>query len=142
MLNVFQTWFPRGDSAVGLHKPLLILAALLVCLYSVAVLYATRLVPDIGLHCAFSLDVARVDNGQLRPAGDQPLPQVKDRIVKLGDQTIENWPQLLIELGKLRTRARNADSPTYGVHNGEEVVLVELERAAEATRGAYERLVR
>jgi transcriptional regulator with GAF, ATPase, and Fis domain len=101
------SWFRAlfgGKDPIAWQRPFLVVAAVLVCIYALSVLYATRLMPDIGLQCALSLEVLRVDVRHLRPDGDQPLPQVKDQIVQIGDQEIKTWPQLLIELGKLRDR--------------------------------------
>jgi transcriptional regulator with GAF, ATPase, and Fis domain len=100
----------------------------------VSVLNATRLIPDIGLQCAFGLQVNRVDLHQLRVNDNQQFPPtVGDSIVKVGDQRIDSWPQLLIELGKLREKPGPTDSATHSYRNGEEAVLVELERAADQT---------
>jgi len=107
VFNRLRTLFARRGATqapLAWRRPFLVAAALLVCIYALSVLYVSRLIPDIGLQCALSLDVIRVDVRQLRPNGDQPLPQVNDQIVQIGDQTIETWPQLLLELGKLRDR--------------------------------------
>jgi hypothetical protein len=105
-----------------------------VCLYALSVLYATRLIPDIGLQCAFSLEVIRVDARQLRRNADEPLPRIKDRIVRIGEQKISTWPQILIELGKLRDQPKDSDNRTHTFLNGEEVLLVELERPGDRER--------
>ncbi|MBY0524075.1 MAG: sigma 54-interacting transcriptional regulator [Gemmataceae bacterium] len=109
------------------HKAILTTAALLVCLYAVSVLYAAQLMPDIGLHCAFSCDVNRRDLDQLRPDGDQPLPRVKDSIIEMDGQPVLSWPQLLAALSNLRERAPT-DTATHQRRDGEELVLVKLRR--------------
>jgi transcriptional regulator with GAF, ATPase, and Fis domain len=103
-LSWLRTLFVQQGQALAWQRPFMAVAALLVCVYALSVLYATRLIPDIGLQCALSLKVIRVDARQLRPDGDNPLPRVGDRIVQIGDQKVETWPQLLLELGKLRDR--------------------------------------
>lgn len=103
MANWLRCLFGRRQG-VPWQRAFLVAAAIFVCLYALSVLYATRLIPDIGLQCALSLDVIRVDEGQVQPDGAQPLPHITDRIVEIDGQKVDTWPHLLIELGKLRDR--------------------------------------
>ncbi len=85
------------------RKVLLILAGILVCLYSLSVLWYVQWIPDIGLRCAFHPtvqhahpDYARTDNGRFRS------PQSGDTIVQVGDRPVTSWLQLLKALVALR----------------------------------------
>ncbi len=74
----------------------ILLAALLVCLYAVGVLGYVLSIPDIGLRCAFSLEVQRAYDGYFElPSGQHYRDLEGKTIVRVGDRPVENWPQFL-----------------------------------------------
>jgi transcriptional regulator with GAF, ATPase, and Fis domain len=74
----------------------LIALGILVCLYALSVLWYVLSLPDLGLHAAFLPMVNRFEGVCLpgEPGGVSEL-QAGDRIVSVGDRSIETWPQLL-----------------------------------------------
>ncbi|MCI0458836.1 MAG: sigma 54-interacting transcriptional regulator [Gemmataceae bacterium] len=93
---------------------MLIIAGALVCLNALAVLVHVQLVPDLGLRSAFSpmLKAAPRDNSfHPEPQGD-PRPRAGDRVVKLGDLTIETWPDLLRAPRQLQARLASLSGGT------------------------------
>jgi DNA-binding NtrC family response regulator len=77
-------------------------AAGFVLLYAVSVLWYVLAIPDIGLRCAFSLEVLDAYPGFYDlPKGMSYQDLEGKRIVRLGDQPVESWPQLLRSLLEL-----------------------------------------
>ena len=118
-------------------------AAILVVLYSVSVLYFARAVPEIGLHCAFYQTINRVDADQLRQNGNQPLPQVKDRVVQIGKRPVNSWPEFIQGLVDLHpdevqptTDGADTTGLTHILQDGEERVLVQVEREPGGRRNS------
>jgi hypothetical protein len=107
-------WGPRSIAvrlrSLGrtlLHDPItrrragIIVAALLVCAYALAVLGYVLATPEIGVRCAFTPVVNHFYTGFLYPEKQEPL-QEGDLIVQVADQPVENWPQLLRKMLRLR----------------------------------------
>jgi transcriptional regulator with GAF, ATPase, and Fis domain len=73
----------------------IVIASLLVCGYAAWVLLYVKTTPELGFRCAFSPTVSDFHgNHFLYPPGQEPLLQ-GDRIVRIADQPIENWLQLV-----------------------------------------------
>jgi transcriptional regulator with GAF, ATPase, and Fis domain len=78
-----------------------VVAAVLVCSYAAGVLGYVLATPEIGVRCAFTPVVNHFYAEFLYPP-DQPPLQEGDRIVRVGDQPVENWSQFLRKLTRLR----------------------------------------
>jgi transcriptional regulator with GAF, ATPase, and Fis domain len=76
-------------------------ASLLVSAYALGVIAYVLTIPEIGIRCAFTPVVNYVFEDFTYPEGQDPL-QPGDRIIQLGNQPVENWPQLLRKLIALR----------------------------------------
>jgi transcriptional regulator with GAF, ATPase, and Fis domain len=75
---------------------LIVLAAAFVCVYAVSVLWYALGLPEIGLRCAFSLDVERASPGYFTlPEGLSYHDLEGKRIVRLGTQEVRSWPEFL-----------------------------------------------
>ncbi|HJT77642.1 MAG TPA: GAF domain-containing protein, partial [Gemmataceae bacterium] len=71
-------------------------AATLVCLYAAGVLGYVLSIPDIGLRCAFSLEVQRAYSGYFDLPKGQSYSDLEGKtIAQVGDQPVSTWPQLL-----------------------------------------------
>jgi transcriptional regulator with GAF, ATPase, and Fis domain len=90
---------------------LIVCAGILVCAYALSVLAFVQSIPDIGLRCGFSPEIQHVDPGFFPPG--QPVPEVGDRLVQLGEDPVENWPEMLRCLRKLpdKPAQREFDTP-------------------------------
>src|SRR5215467_3604462 len=94
-----------GDTLVNQpaarRRFLIILATFLVCGYAVGVLGYVLATPEIGVRCAFTPVVNHFYTEFLYPPGQEPLRE-GDRIVRLGNQPVGNWLELLRKLNHLR----------------------------------------
>src|SRR4051812_12493440 len=89
------------DASMRYHV-LIVLAALFVCAYAAGVIGHVLTMPDIGVRCAFSTVVNQFEK-EFRFPSDQPETlKVQDRVLRVGDQPIHDWPQLLRTLRSLR----------------------------------------
>jgi transcriptional regulator with GAF, ATPase, and Fis domain len=87
---------------IARRRLLILLAAGCVCLYAVSVLWYASGLPEIGLRCAFSLDVERASPGYFDlPEGQSYQDLEGKRIVHLGDKPVESWPEFLRALRDL-----------------------------------------
>lgn len=105
----------RTDATVQ-RRAGIVLAAVLVCGYAIGVMAYAQSVPDIGIRCAFTPVVNRF-NPEFRYPPDQDPLQPYDRVIKLGDQSIQNWPEIQRYL--LRAKSRVSEIPK--VENPEEL---------------------
>jgi transcriptional regulator with GAF, ATPase, and Fis domain len=106
-----------GASVVR-RRLMIVVAAVLVCSYALAVLGYVLSIPDIGLRCAFSPVVSHVHQEYVvLPERQKSLDlnaQLKDRRIKqIGDYKVDSWPQLLRGLIRLR------DEPVDGEFHGD-----------------------
>src|SRR5262249_43809852 len=98
---------PRGIAMVlHLHsipwrKCLLLISGLVVTTYSVIVLLYVQSIPDIGLRAAFDTKVKRFETRYLEEDNGVPKPDEGDRLVRLGDSVVQNWPQIFHALNNL-----------------------------------------
>jgi transcriptional regulator with GAF, ATPase, and Fis domain len=74
-------------------RNLLLFLGVLVCAYSFAVFLRVQSMPDIGIKSAFDTRI----NGKPQDiiADGEWRPQQGDRVIKVGDMEIRNWPDLL-----------------------------------------------
>jgi DNA-binding NtrC family response regulator len=87
---------------VARSRVFILLASALVCVYAVSVLWYALGIPEIGLRCAFSLDVQRALPGFFElPEGKSYHDLEGKRIVRLDGGPVESWPQLLRTLRDL-----------------------------------------
>src|SRR5262245_2727783 len=131
--------------SIARRRAWILIAGTLVCLYSVAVLTYVLTLPEIGIRCAFTPVVNFVYPDFLYPTGQKAPLKQGDRIVKLGDQKVETWSQLLRKMLLLRDEAPETDDVTLEelrkgtVHkslthvqiDGQRVVRVEYKREGE-----------
>jgi transcriptional regulator with GAF, ATPase, and Fis domain len=110
------------------RQALLVLAGVCSCAYALGVLWYVQSTPDIGLRCAFSPVINRVDPSFLRTEGR--LPDLRGHtIVKLGGQPVQTWPHLLRLLRTLRDQPGQVigpERPGAGlshVRRGDEVLV-------------------
>ncbi len=80
----------------------IIVAAFLVCGYALGVLGYVLTTPEIGIRCAFTPVVNHFYPSFLYPT-DQPPLHEGDLIVRVADQPVENWSQLLRKTSLLGT---------------------------------------
>jgi transcriptional regulator with GAF, ATPase, and Fis domain len=127
--------------SVGRHRLVILVAALLVCGYSAAVIGYVRSSPEIGIRCAFTPVVNHFYEDFVFPRGADPL-RPGDRIVSLAGRPVQNWSQLLHTLNALRQTTPTAVSlselrdpqtaPYVQVDDGPQVVRVNYERDGKA----------
>jgi transcriptional regulator with GAF, ATPase, and Fis domain len=129
------------SQTVTRRRLLVVLATVLVTAYALGVLTYVLAIPEIGLRCAFTPVVNLVFEEFIYPEGQEPI-QPGDRVVQLGDQPVENWPQLLRKLISLRDEtppsfraaewprvARDTpDAPSHVILDGHELVRVRFLR--------------
>jgi len=82
------------------RRALILVAAVLVCVYALGVHFYVLLTPEIGVRCAFSCVVNHFYPEYLCPEGQEPL-RFGDEIVRVGDHPVAGWPQLLRRLNDL-----------------------------------------
>ena len=88
------------------RRGLLILAGLVICIYSLAVLIYVQSIPDVGLKSIFSMEV----KGHPRPGPDGFQPSEGDTVKEVGNIKIEAWPALLSAPMRLRKALADARS--------------------------------
>jgi transcriptional regulator with GAF, ATPase, and Fis domain len=114
-------------------------AAALVCAYTIGVFGHVTTMPDLGLRFAFSEYVNHVYPGFLRSSDHSPPPDLRDaQIVQVGDHRIEVWPQLLratIDLTKEPaqeyTGPLDQTDQTYIQRDGEKLVKIQYRNAGD-----------
>ena len=100
------------------HEPIarrrawLVLAAVLVCGYSLWVLGYVIAMPEIGVRCAFTPVVNNFYSEFLYPEDQEPLRE-KDIIVKVADQDVANWSDFLRD-ARLATKRPGSHSGVDG----------------------------
>src|ERR671939_1307300 len=87
-------------SAVARRRLLIGVVAFLACAYALGVFGYVLSTPEIGVRCAFTPVVNHFYQEFLYPEEQAPLRE-GDRIVQVGDQPVDNWPQLLRKLIRL-----------------------------------------
>src|SRR5205807_8503210 len=121
----------------------LILAGLVVCCYSVGVVFYVESAPDLGLRSAFGPYLKAAPAPRMfRPASPGgATPANGDRVVQLGDIQIVSWPDLLAAPRMLRehlTAAPGDPLPAWARHevtDGEETTLVRARFLRETPDG-------
>jgi transcriptional regulator with GAF, ATPase, and Fis domain len=85
-----------------------IVAAIFVWCYALGVLSYVLLMPEIGLRCAFAPVVNQFNSDFMYPRdqspeqeGDRMPLQEGDRITQLGNQSVDNWSQLMRKMAEL-----------------------------------------
>src|SRR5260370_19909677 len=73
------------------RRGLLIIAGIVICIYSLAVLLYVQSIPDIGLKSVFSVEI----KGTPRPGADGFQPLEGDIVKEVGNIKIKAWPTLL-----------------------------------------------
>jgi transcriptional regulator with GAF, ATPase, and Fis domain len=114
------------------RRGLLILAGVVISIYSLAVLLYVQSIPDIGLKSIFSMEI----KGNPRKGRDGFQPLEGDLVREVGNIKIEAWPALLSAPSQLRKVLSVAPQPSWARtiknEDGEEVqVRVTLERNGE-----------
>jgi transcriptional regulator with GAF, ATPase, and Fis domain len=123
----------------------IVAATVLVFAYAGGVLSYVMNTPDIGIRCAFT-PVVNHFNHDFLFSGDLPGAQAldgDDEIVRIGDQEVSNWAQILHELNELRSQRGDpgteedlrADSgKTHLNIGGQEIIRVGYKRAADGEK--------
>src|ERR1700677_237160 len=119
-INVFS-------SQVLNRRGLLILAGLLSCAYALVVLCYVRTVPDLGLQTVFGTTLKT----KPQPFDDENSPQQGDRIVRIGDESINIWPDVLNAPFRLREALADGGEVRWADRdaNGRDLIEVEFERS-------------
>src|SRR4051794_25984445 len=86
---------------VARRRAWIVCAAVFVCAYAVGVLGYVLLTPEIGVRCAFT-PVVNHFYDEFHYPGSGPMLQPDDRIVEVGGHRVQNWPQLLRAMNRLR----------------------------------------
>jgi transcriptional regulator with GAF, ATPase, and Fis domain len=131
------------------RRLLIVVAAVLVCTYAVAVLGYVRAMPEIGIRTAFTPVVNGFNAEFLYPRNQEAL-EPGDTVVELSDRHVDNWSQLLVKLIALRSESPQlgdraslgaANGPGHLLLDGQEVVRVGYTRGTDPTvRQAWCRL--
>jgi transcriptional regulator with GAF, ATPase, and Fis domain len=82
------------------RRLLIVVAGVLISIYSVAVLWHVLNAPDIGLYCPLGMEIRRVGE-DFAPAGDKAGPRDNDTLIALCGQRVD-WQHFLRRLGDLR----------------------------------------
>ncbi len=116
----------------------IVLSAVLVCLYAIGVVAYVMSLPDIGVRSAFSPNVSHFFDDFLYPEEQDPL-RPDDRILAIGGKKVEDWPQLLRRLIELRHRGEAEETDanedlrkrgnTHLCFQGVEIIRVDYEPA-------------
>src|SRR4051794_39871155 len=77
-------------------------AAVFVCAYAAGVLGYVLVTPELGIRCAFTPVVNHFYDEFLYPDEQKTPLKEGDRIVAVGGQPVDNWPQLLRQMHLLR----------------------------------------
>src|SRR4051794_24026745 len=77
-------------------------AAVFVCAYAGGVLGYVLVTPELGIRCAFTPVVNHFYDEFLSPDEQKTPLREGDRVVAVGGQRVENWPQLLRQMHRLR----------------------------------------
>jgi transcriptional regulator with GAF, ATPase, and Fis domain len=80
---------------ISARRPLLFAAGILICLYAVWVLSYVRLIPDVGIRCAFTTQVNQIFPNYLVDQPDGLDPGRGDQVVRIGGLPVFIWPQIL-----------------------------------------------
>jgi len=155
VLSLLRLLFQRK---IARRRLAIVAAAVLVFAYAGGVLSYVMLMPDIGVRCAFTPVVNQFNPDFLFREGSpdaQPLDG-DDEIVRIGNQDVSNWAQILHELNQLRSN-RGVESTdekdlepepgagkTHLVYKGQEIIRVGYKCAKEGskTREAWLRVGR
>jgi transcriptional regulator with GAF, ATPase, and Fis domain len=97
-----QSWHDFLNDSITRRRAWVVVAALLVGSYAVAVFGYVLATPEIGVRCAFTPIVNHFYPEFLYPRDQVPL-QEGDIIVRVGNQQVDNWSQLLRKMLTLRT---------------------------------------
>lgn len=116
------------------RRTVLSLAGSFILVYGLYVLWYVCFVPDIGLHCAFTPDIKRIDRRNLVLAPDDVAPQLGDELVQVGDHSVAQdatyklWVQvvLLRYLQTVRAQTQTDANGTVRLVDGEKQVLVKF----------------
>src|SRR4051812_15891719 len=90
------------------QRALIVLAALLVLTYAIAVQCYSLLSPDIGVRCAFTPVVNHFYPEYLAPDGGDP-PHTGDTLTEVAGHRIDTWPQFLRALFDLQEELHDRD---------------------------------
>jgi transcriptional regulator with GAF, ATPase, and Fis domain len=101
-LSFLQNGWSALRQRVDRRHVLILVSGALICLYALGVLGYVLTIPDIGLHCPFSREIARVSDGYA-PEGSIDGPREGDWLTRVGDQRAGNWQQLLRAISALET---------------------------------------
>src|SRR5262249_53446476 len=114
----------------------IVCASLFVCAYAAGVLGYVLVTPELGVRCAFTPVVNHFYACSVFPARRAPR-EPGDRIVEVGGERIDDWPQLLRKMHLLRgkepavveglsgeklSRDPNSKEPPFVLLDGERVV--------------------
>ena len=119
---LFQLFTKRG---------LLILAGIFVCIYAIVVLIYVQTIPDIGLQTVFSTKLKISLHNEFND-NQTVHPMRGDEIVRIGDNAVNNWADVLQAPFTLRDNLveNSVNPPTWPSKrtiNGAEVYLVKVE---------------
>jgi DNA-binding NtrC family response regulator len=136
-------WTETSAGAVALLRQracqcrlVIVLAAFLVCGYAAGVLGYAVVTPEIGIRCAFTPVVNHFSREFLYPEDQEGLRE-DDVILRIGNQRVENWSELLRGLVVLQDapgepwpvdRLDEEGTPAHVIVDGQSLVRVEYKR--------------
>jgi transcriptional regulator with GAF, ATPase, and Fis domain len=158
LLSLLWMLFQRKSAQ---RRLAIVVATVLVFAYAGGVLSYVMLMPDIGVRCAFTPVVNQFNEGFFfAPASPNAKPPSgDDEIVRIGEQDVSNWVEILHELKELRRSGIDSgteqdlqpnSSKTHLIVDRQEILRVGYKSAADGKiyevwlrvgRPPYERLV-
>ena len=132
-IHTFVREIPTQLRQAGLRRCLLVVAGCLVCVHAIGVLAYILSMPDLGLRSAFGLEIRTAPRFFLP---DQPgglTPRGGDTVLRIGDEKIDSWPELLGNPRRIQDRLGALDRsqwPTWAKrerHDGHDLVLIRTE---------------
>jgi transcriptional regulator with GAF, ATPase, and Fis domain len=132
-----------------MRKPLVLVFAIAVCVYAVGVVLYSQGGTDIGVLCAFGVEVEKVDESQVLVGGTWhgEMPHDGDRLHSIAGRPISSWSDYLQTLASLKNSSvfprlslddggtaigRAAREPCVVERGGDEYVRIEFSRAGDA----------
>src|SRR5687767_7583909 len=91
-----------------IRRNLVFSCGFLICIYALAVLFYALTVPSLGLATTFSTELNRKPINFLPDEGSSRSPQVGERVIRVGDEKIESWADLLQSPSRLRDQLETA----------------------------------
>src|SRR5436190_5829318 len=115
-LRTFVQDIPSQLRQAGLRRCLLVSVGVLVCLHAIGVLAYVLSMPDLGLRSVFGWEIRTPPRFFLPEKPGGLKPHGGDTVVRVGDEKIDSWPELLAAPRQMRDQLagkNEADWPSW-----------------------------